>query len=350
MPLNMDELNSTVKRASHISEPQIKANGRIPTPGEHSLDKMLRSTGCLRDVCDAISTAAAFDSSLLITGETGTGKELAARAIHEQSPRKLGPFIALNCSGVPEILLERELFGHERGADVGESTRLRSRVEAASGGTLFLNEIAELPATLQSKLFQFLRGQRTKRVGQQQSMESDTRVIAAATSNLHTAVHSGRFLSDLYNQLAVMVLRLPPLNERREEVPVLANFILCRLTPEFPRGKLRLAPDAIFALQRHQWPGNLRELENRMRRAVLMAEDTSITAADLELSVVDTLEVPTLKQARERVERELIRQALLQNRGNIIRTASVLGISRPTLYDLMRKLGIRKCNGDANGA
>lgn len=266
---------------------------------------------------------------------------MAATAIHRCSSRKDGPFVAINCNAIPENLLESELFGHEKGAFTGAHVQRKGLMENAGGGSLFLDEIGELPPPIQVKLLRFLQEQRFQRVGGRQEIQIDTRIIAATNADLKEAVAKGKFREDLYFRLAVVVIKLPPLRQREDDLEFLAQEFLQRFAAEGDRTGLKFSPDALGAIKRHLWPGNVRELQNRVKRAVIMAEGKRVTAADLELSdSADLVPAATLKQARESAERELVEQTLKKHSGKITVAAAELGISRPTLYELMDKLGI----------
>jgi two-component system NtrC family response regulator len=273
---------------------------------------------------------------------------MAALAIHRRSPRKEGPFVAINCGAIPETLLESELFGHEKGSFTGAHVQRKGRIECASGGTLFLDEIGEIPLQLQVKLLRFLQEQRVERVGGRQEIQVDTRVVAATNVELDKAIHDGRFREDLYYRLAVVVLNMPPLRERTGDVRLLAQEILRRNATAIGKEGLTLGNAAIQAIETYSWPGNVRELENRLKRAVIMAEGKRLTVEDLELESVAQAPINlNLKDAREAAERDVIQKALRKHSGKIAPAAAELSISRPTLYELMEKLGIRRAEKEA---
>jgi len=302
---------------------------------------MIGTSPQIQEVFGAIRKVATTDAPVLITGENGTGKELAALAIHRSGSRRDGPFIAINCGAIPESLLESELFGHEKGAFTGAHIQRKGRVELARGGTLFLDEIGDLSGPLQVKLLRFLQEHRIERIGGREQIDVDVRVIAATNRDLKTAMREGRFREDLYYRLGVVVIPLPPLREREGDIPLLATTLLQRFGAEAKRKISAFTPQALRAMERYQWPGNVRELENRVKRAVIMAEGTKITPADLDLdSGPAKYEGTTLKEVREAVEKEFIQRALKRHNGNVTRAASELDISRPTMYELMEKLGI----------
>jgi two-component system NtrC family response regulator len=278
---------------------------------------------------------------VLILGESGTGKELAAQAIHRKSARKDGPFIAINCSAIPETLLESELFGHEKGAFTGAHAQLKGRIETAGGGTLFLDEIGEIPLPVQVKLLRFLQQKTIERVGGRQEIQIDARVIAATNADLKKDMADGSFREDLFYRLAVVQIVLPALRARETDIQLLAQSFLQRFAILNGKSGLAFGQEALRAINHHKWPGNVRELENRVRRAVIMAEGKRLTASDLELAeVMAAPQTSTLKDAREALEREMIQQALRKHSGKITAVAAELGVSRPTLYELMDKLGI----------
>jgi two-component system NtrC family response regulator len=297
----------------------------------------------MQRVFNSVRKVATTDAPVLILGESGTGKEMIAQAIHRCSPRKDGPFIAINCSAIPETLLESELFGHEKGSFTGAHVQRKGRIETASGGTLFLDEIGEIPLQLQVKLLRFLQEQRIERVGGRQEIQVDTRVIAATNVDLKKAITTERFREDLYYRLAVVNINLPPLRDREGDIPLLAQEFLRRNVAANGKDGLSFSQDAFRAINAHSWPGNVRELENRVKRAVIMAEGKRLTAADLELESPSAAPATlNLKEAREAVEREVINRALRKHGGKITSAAAEMGISRPTLYELMEKLGLKK--------
>jgi len=263
-----------------------------------------------------------------------------ARALHRRSRQRDAPFVAINCGAIPEALLESELFGHEKGAFTGAHAARKGLVETASGGTLFLDEIGELSAQLQVKLLRFLQEKTFQRVGGRQEIQSDARIVAATNVNLQESVAAGKFREDLYFRLAVLVVRLPALRERGEDVSLIAREFLRRFGAQHMRTGLTYSQDALRALNQHGWPGNVRELQNRVQRAVIMADGKRVTAGDLELADGEPTALPTLREAREQVERELVQESLRRHGGKITPAALELGISRPTFYELLDKLGI----------
>jgi len=342
-PVDMEELRLLLRRCFHVAQLEREYRDMHRLLQGDGFEGMLGTATLMQTVFDSIRKVATADVPVLILGESGTGKEMAAMAIHRRSARKDGPFVAINCSAIPETLLESELFGHEKGAFTGAHVQRKGRIESASGGTLFLDEIGEIPQSIQVKLLRFLQEQRIERVGGRQQIQIDTRVIAATNADLKKNLTDGKFREDLYYRLAVVQIALPPLRDRREDIGLLAQAFLLRSAAEVGRTGLAFEGQALRVMTRYSWPGNVRELENRVRRAVIMAEGKRLTIRDLELMESEEPAAPaTLKQARESVEREMIRQALQKYAWKIAPAAIELGVSRPTLYELMQKLGISK--------
>jgi len=350
-PVVMGDLRIILKRAFFLAQIEREQRaGAGLTDSAEGFEGMLGTGAAIREVFAALRKVAETDAPVLILGESGTGKELAARAIHNRGARKKAPFIAINCGAIPENLIESELFGHEKGAFTGAHAMRVGRIETAHGGTLFLDEMGDLPLPLQVKLLRFLQQREIERVGGRSPISVDTRVIAATNADLKQDLADGKFREDLFYRLAVVVLRLPPLRDRGGDVTLLAEALVRRFAEHYGKAGLKFDPLALSRIERYAWPGNVREMENRIRRAVIMAEGKRITAGDLELEaalVEPTVTTPTssssnLKEARESVERELIQQVLRRHGGKITSAALELGVSRPTLYELMEKLGISR--------
>jgi two-component system NtrC family response regulator len=339
-PVDVDELKIILKRAFHVAQLEREYRQIKERLTGDAFEGMVGSSPQMQQVFSTIRRVATTDAPVLILGESGTGKEMAANAIHRQSARKDKPFIAINCGAIPENLLESELFGHEKGAFTGAHTQRKGRIEMAEGGTLFLDEIGEMPMLLQVKLLRFLQEQTIERVGGRSTIQIDTRVVAATNLDLKNAVGVGKFREDLFYRLAVIVLKLPALRERPADIPVLARTFLKKFAGESQADARKFSPPGLLALEQHGWPGNVRELENRVRRAVIMANDRFVTPEDLELRTEGTGLPRTLKDAREAAEREMILQVLGRHNGRITNAAKDLDISRPTLYELMEKLGL----------
>jgi two-component system, NtrC family, response regulator len=342
-PIEIEELKIVLKRAFHVAGLERECRQMQSRLGEGGFEGMLGTSGPMQQVFGTIRKVAATEAPVLILGESGTGKEMAALAIHRQSLRKDGPFVAINCGAIPPTLLESELFGHEKGSFTGAHAQRKGRIEMAAGGTLFLDEIGELSLELQVKLLRFLQEQTIERVGGRTKIQIDTRVIAATNVDLKKAMSEAQFREDLYYRLAVVVIRLPTLRERPSDILVLARAFLRRFSTENGARNREYNSQAARALEQHAWPGNVRELENRVRRAVIMAEGRQVTPSDLELTAPAELEkTHSLKEAREELERTMVVEALQRHSGKITSAASDLGISRPTFYELMEKLGIQK--------
>jgi two-component system NtrC family response regulator len=277
----------------------------------------------------------------MLLGASGTGKELLARAVHEKSPRAKGEFVAINCAAIPENLLEAELFGYERGAFTGAVKTTPGKIELAQGGTLFLDEVGDIPLPLQVKLLRFLQERVIERIGGRQPIAVDTRIVCATHQDLDAMIAAGRFRDDLYYRLAEIVVKIPSLAERAGDAVLLARNFVGRFARELNPKVQGLSPDAADAIDAYAWPGNVRELENRIKRAVIMADGKQLTAADLDLPGTKGGEAEALpinlRAAREVADRRAIRQALTRTENNISGAAKLLGISRPTLYDLMKQ-------------
>lgn len=346
-PVDIEELKLILKRAYHVAQLEREYRQLQQRLGGDTFEGILGDSPPMQEVFAFVRKVATADVPVLILGESGTGKEMVAQAVHQQSARKEGPFIAINCGAIPENLLESELFGHEKGSFTGAHAQRRGRIELSDGGTLFLDEVGELPLSLQVKLLRFLQEQCIERVGGRVTIQVNTRVIAATNADLKRAMAEGRFREDLYYRLAVVVVTLPPLRDRPTDLPLLAKTFLQRFGAQNNKASLEFSAKALRAIQRHAWPGNVRELENRVKRAVIMTEGRRVTPVDLELA--DEGEAGafhTLKEAREAAEREVIEQALKRHGGKISRAADELGISRPTLYELLDKLGMDKAGVD----
>ncbi len=293
-----------------------------------------------------VEKVAPTEVSVLILGESGTGKELLARAVHRLGNRAQGPFVAINCAAIPEPLLESELFGHEKGAFTGAVKQSIGKFEAADGGTLFLDEIGDMPLALQAKLLRFLQARVVERVGGRTEIPVDVRVVCATHRDLPKMIGEQTFRQDLYYRIAEVTVAVPPLRERAGGAVLLAHAMLQRHA--HGHRKRGFTQDALAALERHPWPGNVRELENKVKAALIMADGDLITAADLGLAPATEDEAPallTIKEARARAERHALRQALQLCSGQITRTAEMLGVTRPTLYELLDRHGLR---GDAS--
>jgi len=340
-PVDLDQLRALLQRCLYVAQLERDYQELQRAEQGDVFEGMLGSSPAIRTVFDFVRKVAPTTAPVLILGESGTGKEMVAQAIHRCSAQKKGPFVAINCSAIPENLLESELFGHEKGSFTGAHLQRKGLVETAAGGTLFLDEIGELPAMVQVKLLRFLQEKRFQRVGGRSEIQSDTRVVAATNVDLQESVATGGFREDLYFRLAVVVARLPALRDRGGDLELLAKAFLQRYGTLHNKRGVTFSAEALRALRLYRWPGNVRELQNRIQRAVIMADGKRVTAPDLELTeVLSETPNPTLREARENAERELVQDALRRHRGKITAAALELGISRPTLYELIEKLGL----------
>ncbi len=297
----------------------------------------------MQKVCRTVEKIAPTSATLLIMGESGTGKELLARALHDLSPRKGNRFVAINCAAIPENLLESELFGYEKGAFTGAAKQTLGKIETANTGTLFLDEIGDLPLALQVKLLRFLQERVIERIGGRQEIPIDVRIVCATNQNLKDLTAAGKFREDLYYRLAEIVLEVPPLRARNGDATLLAHGFVHRFAAEQKRGSMTLLPDAVAAIEGHAWPGNVRELENVIRRAVIMADGIGIGAADIGIVPEGEREGSqlNLRQVREEAEKHAVLRALGRVNGNLSKAADLLGVSRPTLYELMHRFGLK---------
>jgi two-component system NtrC family response regulator len=344
-PADADELEVILKRAFYLARLERENQELQQVEGINvEFESMQGSSPQVQQIFSDIRRIAATEVPILVLGESGTGKEMSARAVHARSSRKDGPFIAINCGAIPANLLESELFGHERGAFTDAHAQRIGRFEQASGGTLFLDEVGELPSELQVKLLRVLQEHCLERVGGSETINLNTRIIAATNADLEKGLKDGTFREDLYYRLAVLELKLPPLREREGDVLLLARLALDRFAVEHGRNLKGFTPSAEQAMLDYPWPGNIRELINRIQRAVIMSKGKSLGIEDLNLrtSSAGSRRKVTLKEARDDAERQVIQEALLRNKGKISRTAVDLGVSRPTVYELMSRLGIPK--------
>ena len=342
-PIQLDEFKVVLRRAFYVSQLEREQRASKERLSSDTFEGMLGTCQKMQDVYSVIRKVSTTDAPILIMGESGTGKELVARAIHQLSIRQSNPFIVINCGAIPENLLESELFGHEKGSFTGAHIQRKGRFEMAEGGSLFLDEIGELPLSLQVKILRFLQENVVERVGGREQIEVDTRVIAATNRDLKEAMKDGSFREDLYFRLGVIMISLPALREREGDIILIAKAFLERYADENRKKIKGFTSHAIDAIEQYAWPGNIRELENRIKRAVIMAEGKNLTPEDLQMDAPHIMYgVMGLKEAREALEKELTLKALAHNNGNLTKTAIELGISRPTLYDLMEKFGIPK--------
>ena len=342
-PIQTDELKVVLRRAFHVSELEQEQKSLRRKLGTDHFEEMIGISQRMQDVFSDIRKVSVTDEPVLITGESGTGKELVARALHRLSLRQSQKFIPINCGAIPENLIESELFGHEKGAFTGAHIQRKGKFEMAHGGTLFLDEIGELPLSLQVKLLRFLQDGVVERVGGREAISVDARIIAATNRDLKEAMKTGGFREDLYFRLGVISISLPPLRERNEDVLLLARVFLERYTQANKKKIKGFTQQALDAIEQYNWPGNVRELENRIKRAVIMTDEKKITPEDLEISQAGVpRERLGLREARDLLEKEMVVKSIARNEGNLTKASTELGVSRPTLYDLMEKFGIPK--------
>jgi len=342
-PVDADILSFVVNRAFRLYE--LEQENRELSRGQTTsrLKGVIASSPAMLEICRTVEKIAPADVTTLVLGETGTGKEVLARAIHDLSARADNTFAAINCAAIPENLLESELFGYEKGAFTGATQMKKGKVELAHGGTLFLDEIGDMPMPLQAKLLRFLQERVIERVGGVREIPVDVRVVCATHRDLGTLIRDGSFREDLYYRVSEITLNVPPLRERNGDALVIAQSLLKSFTKQMDRGILGFSEDAQRAIQRYEWPGNVRELINKVKRATIMTENKRITARDLELEDVSDLAdtVLNLRQVREEAERSAILRALQTSQYNMAQAARLLGVTRPTLYNLTDKYNLQ---------
>jgi two-component system NtrC family response regulator len=343
-PFEPEMLALTIERAFRMHDLQSE-NERLVALQTSPLSGLLtRDPGMLK-ICRTIEKLASASVTVALLGESGTGKEVLARGLHALSPRAGERFVAINCAAIPDNLLESELFGYERGAFTGAVKQTLGRIETAHRGTLFLDEIGDLPMPLQAKLLRFLQERVIERVGGRDEIPVDVRIVCATHRDLKAQIRAGLFREDLYYRLAEIVIDIPPLRDREGDAVLLAHAFVQRFGRDNGRAGLSLTDDAIAAIESHRWPGNVRELENCLKRAVIMADGHRITADDLGLTAVeDDLEWLNLRHVRDEAERRAVLRVMARTNGNVARAAEILGVSRPSLYDLINRFGLKKEN------
>jgi two-component system NtrC family response regulator len=343
-PIDTDMLNLIVTRAFHVFELEEENRKLTIQNIDLPVEGVIGTSPQMQEVCQRIEKVAPSDATILLLGESGTGKELCARALHAKNPSAKGRFVAINCAAIPENLLESELFGYEKGAFTGASKTTPGKIEYAEGGTLFLDEMGELPMPLQAKLLRFLQERVVERIGGREEIPVNVRVICATHQNLEEKISNGEFRDDLYYRINEIPINIPPLRNRQGDVLLLAKKFLEHFNKEQNRKIKGYTKDAAAAIEQHEWPGNVRELKNRIKRAVIMADSKYLTPADLELESGEgdsEKNILNLREVRESAEREVIMRALSSTGGKVAPAAELLGVSRPTLYDLMQKLNIK---------
>ncbi len=339
-PIDPDILRLIVNRAFAIYELEAENRRLQNKVNESPLDGIVAASEAMLAVCRMIEKVAPTDVTTLLVGESGTGKELLARAVHRLSPRGENSFVAINCAAIPENLLESELFGHEKGAFTGAHKQTVGKVEVADSGTLFLDEIGDMPMALQAKLLRFLQERVIERVGGRKEIPVDVRVVCATNQNLEDLIRQGHFREDLFYRLSEITINIPPYRDREEGRLILARTLLHKYAKLQKRAINGFSDDAAAAIEAYSWPGNVRELENKIKGAVIMADGKLVTAADLGLTASDEVESLNLREVRQRAESKAIRVALTRCYGNISKASEMLGITRPTLYDLLNKYGM----------
>lgn len=343
-PFEPEMLNLTVERAFRLHELQTE-NARLQSMRQpDTLAGLITRDPDVLRVCRTIEKVANTGATVMLLGESGTGKEVLARGLHQSSNRRAGRFVAINCAAIPENLLESELFGYEKGSFTGAAKTTLGKIETANGGTLMLDEIGDLPMPLQAKLLRFLQERVIERVGGRQEIPVDVRIVCATHQDLKQLTTAGRFREDLYYRLAEIVVNIPPLRARVGDAALLAHAFTKRFAQEQNRRNLSLSEDALRAIEAHTWPGNIRELENCIKRATIMADGSQVTAEDLGLVAPPGEQGDAsldLRTVRDEAEKKAVIAALARSNGNVLKAAELLGVSRPTLYDLMHRLGLK---------
>ncbi|MEZ5525443.1 MAG: PEP-CTERM-box response regulator transcription factor [Pseudomonadales bacterium] len=340
-PIDPEILSLIIDRAYNLSVLETENEKLAGQVGDMPLEGVIASSPEMLKICRTVEKIAPTDVTTLLLGESGTGKEVLAKAIHALSARAKNNFVAINCAAIPENLLESELFGYEKGAFTGAAKQTKGKIEYADGGTFFLDEVGDLPMSLQAKLLRFLQERTIERLGGRTEIPVDIRVLCATHQDLEQLIAEGRFREDLYYRISEISVNIPPLRERNGDAVVLARALLAKYAGRHNKDVRSFSADALDAIGSYSWPGNIRELENKLNRAVVMADNKQVTAEDLELEDVEARSLPfNLKEVREAAESEVIRRAINYAGGNISKTADLLGVTRPTLYTLMNKYGI----------
>ena len=342
-PIDADMLELIVNRAYQLYQLEEENRRLSMKHMESPLEGVITGSDAMLQVCRTVEKVAPTDATVLVLGESGTGKELLAKSLHGLSSRGGKRFVAINCAAIPENLLESELFGYEKGAFTGAAKQTPGKIETASGGTLFLDEVGDMPSPLQAKLLRFLQERVVERVGGRKEIPVDVRVICATHKDLHELIRSGGFRDDLYYRISEVSIKIPSLSDREGDALLLARVFLERISKQQGKKGYRFSKDAMAAIENYAWPGNVRELENRVKRAVIMAEHQQITSRDLELGGSSAQELATfnLREIRDRTDRQAVTRALNHVRGKVSLAAELLGVSRPTMYDLLRKFDIK---------
>jgi two-component system NtrC family response regulator len=342
-PIDPDTLKLVVERAYRVHELELENKKLLQSSLKTPLDGIIATSPQMLSACRMIEKVAPSDVTTLLLGESGTGKELFARALHELSSRAGQKLVSINCAAIPANLLESELFGYEKGAFTGAVKQTRGKIEYADNGTLFLDEVGDLPMELQPKLLRFLQERVFERIGGRQEISVDIRIVCATHQNLQALIDEGRFREDLYYRISELSIQIPPLRERQGDILVLARAFLNKFNSELGRSISGFSKSAVAAMESHPWPGNVREIESRIKRAVILADGNQIGPEDLELSVSEEEPLPfNLKQVREEAEKQAIIRALNHSGENVSQAAKLLGVTRPTLYNMMEKHSLNK--------
>lgn len=341
-PFDPEILNLIVARAYHLYALEEENRRLAQRQANAPLGGLITASAAMQKICRTIEKVAPSDATTLLLGESGTGKELLARALHDLSNRAQKKFVAINCAAIPENLLESELFGYEKGAFTGAAKQTRGKIEYADGGTLFLDEVGDLPLALQAKLLRFLQERKVERIGGREEIPVDVRVVCATHQPLPKLIEESRFREDLFYRISEITVQIPPLRDREGDPTLLGHAFLEKFSQQQGRALRGFTQDALEMLERHPWPGNVRELENCIKRAVIMADGPQITGEDIGLDTGGGEAEPlNLRQVREAAERQALTRALGRVNGNIAQAAEVLGVSRPTLYDLLNRYGLK---------
>jgi two-component system NtrC family response regulator len=341
-PFDPDMLHLVVERAYYLHALQQENRRLLQTQTHALITGVITRDPVLLKVCRNVEKVAPSDATVILLGESGTGKEILARALHQSSARREKRFMAINCAAIPEALLESELFGYEKGAYTGAVKQTPGKIELAHEGTFFLDEVGDLPMALQAKLLRFLQERVIERVGGRKEIPVDVRIVCATHQNLKKLIEESRFREDLYYRLSEIVITIPPLRERVGDAALLAHHFKNKFCAQEKRASLSFSQDALAAIESHPWPGNVREMENCIKRAVIMAEGPIVTAEDLGLQTSSgPAEAINLRQIRDKAEYDALMKALARVNGNVVKAAELLGVSRPTIYDLMNRHGIK---------
>jgi two-component system NtrC family response regulator len=339
-PVEIEVLRTIIERGLNLHRLEDENRRLAAAPARSPIERIITGSPGMLKACRDIEKIATTNVAVLLLGESGTGKEAMAKAVHDLGPRARQPFVAINCGAIPENLLESELFGHERGAFTGAVKQTIGKIESAHKGTLFLDEVGDLPHPLQVKLLRFLQDQIVERIGGRTKIQVDVRIVSATNADLDEKISQGLFRGDLFYRMNAFTIRIPPLRDRGTDIVLLANFFLARFNQEFGRSIRGFTEHAAHAMNNHDWPGNVRELENRLQRAVVMADRRLIDVADLELAPAPE-ELPDLdlRSARLRAERNVVQESLMRSNNTLAIAARLLGVSRPTLYGLLEAHG-----------